>query len=219
MAVNLGSFLGDLKDEYGEDLQEANKSVGGAWSGPPLPANQEYRIRVVEGEWKTSNSGKENVVITWEIVEPEEFAGRRGRNYYGTDTSNQINKEQFAKLILATGVSTDNVRDDEEGWKEFASRFIDTTIVAPLRSWGDEDDQYSLRWVNKDTGQALKDNIKPAKKKTDLNALKPSSIGFAKSGSEQAEPFPDTTPATPVAPSVAADAGSTGIKLPPGLGG
>ncbi len=214
MSVNLGDFLGDLKDEYGENLEEADK-VTGAWSGPPLPLNQEYRIRIVEGEWKTANSGKDNVVITWEIVEPAEFAGRRGRNYYGTSDPNKITKEQFARLILAAGVSTENVRDDDDGWREFASRFIDKVIVAPLRSWGDENDQYSLRWTNKDTGQELKEDIKPIKPKTDLSVLKPT-VGFTKPGPEQGEPFPDK-PVIPT-PSVATPS-SSGVKLPPGLGG
>lgn len=211
MSVNLGDFLGNLKDEYGQNLEEADK-VTGAWSGPALPLNQEYRIKIVEGEWKTSNAGKENVVVTWEIVEPVEFAGRRGRNYYGTSDPTQITREQFAKLILATGISTDDSNGD---WNEFAARFVDTTIVAPLRSWGDENDQYSLRWTNKDTGQVLKDTISPIKPKTDLSILKPQ-VGFAKEST--GEPFPEERVVTSEVPSVTATVPS-GIKLPPGIGG
>lgn len=207
--MELKDFLGALKDQYGDNLEKADKSVGGAWIGDPIPVDREYNIKIVYAEYKPSNAGNYNVVITFEINDEEsDFNGRRGREYYPTDTQNEISARKFSELILASGVSLENAGTD---WGLFAEQFVGTTYIAALRAWGEDGDQYGIRWINADRGQSPKLKINPPKVSAKVN-LRPT-ISIPKE-----EPFPDTPQTSSISIPSVSSPGIGGPKLPPGLG-
>lgn len=210
--VSLQDFLKDIKTNFQKDMDKAREGVAsGAWDGPPLPLDREYRVEVEKGEYKASNRGTMNLVLTYVITAPDEFSGRKMQEYYQPEPGNEIAQRKLSELIGALGPSLDGLGTD---WEVLAKRFEGATGVVALRVWGENDDRYGVRWINSDRGQELKTNVKPPKPKNAGKSLRPD-VQIRKD-----EPFPATaTQATaddqPALPNTARPSG--GPNLPPGL--
>ena len=222
------TFLDGAKEEFKDAL--AGKRTGGGFDGPPLPQNLQYRGQISRGEWRQAQtSGKWSFSMTFEVLEPEEFAGRKFTEYYsiGSDTNN-IGREKLATLIGASGVdanSFDRTGDVEKDNAAFAKLFEGTQYVVAVRTWGDDMDRTGLRYLNKDYGQTLLTNVEPPKpkggnlpNKKGGGPLK-ADISIPK-GDDQTEEQPDTPNTEPdEQPQVTFPGGKSpsGVTLPPGL--
>lgn len=219
----LGDLIKGLQTEYGENLERADTGPAGGFDGPPLPETIEYRLEVVKGEYKASKQGNQMVVLTLEVLEPEEWAGRKVQENLMAGGESWA-REKFAKTVSALGVSLSGISGDD--WDGFAQLFVGQTAVGTMKTWGEQEDRSGVRWLNKDVGQSLRTNISPPKKKSNTgNSLRPDIV------INKTEPFPaepgvvnaDGTPeAAPTLPSSGVGVGAaayTGPRLPPGLGG
>lgn len=215
--VSLQDFLKDIKTNYQQDMDKAREGVAsGAWDGPPLPLELEYRVEVEKGEYAASKRGPMQLSLTYVITEPAEYAGRKLQEYYQPDPGNEIAQRKLSELIGALGASLDGLGSE---WAELAKRFEGSTGVIALRVWGDENDRYGVRWINSDRGQTLKTNVKPPKPKGGTGKSLRPDVNINKG-----EPFPASQPA-PAAPAAPAEQSLPGAgarpagapNLPPGL--
>lgn len=213
----LQDLIGKIKTEH-NDLYEAAKAgqtPTSAWDGPPLPQNLEYRVTVDSAEYKASkSSGRNQFVLTYEVNEPAEFAGRKVQDYYSPTPTNTIASEQLAKLFGALKANLEGWGEDLEG---FVKQFEGKSLVIAVRTWGEDADRTGVRWVNPDYGQTLKTDIKPPKAKADTSKLT--------ADIEIPKPQTPAEPATVAAPiaqpnqTTAPLPTSGGPNLPPGLRG
>lgn len=200
----------DLKEEY----NKSKDGPSGAWSGPPLPLNLEYRVEVDTAEIKPSKAGNKQIVLTFIITQPEEFGGRKLQSYYPLDIANEISARKLASLFGSFGVDLTNFKSNDE---EFCAQFVGQTAVVALDTWGDDNDRYGIRWLNGDRGQTLKSDVKPKKAKTNSSSLRPD-ISIPRP--DAATSGPASAPASPVVPNgLPSSARPGGVQLPPGLGG
>lgn len=213
---SLQDLIGTIKTQHADRFEDAKEGKGpsGMWDGPPLPLNNEYRVVVDSTAYSPSKStGKMQFVFTYEITEPSEFAGRKLQDYVSPTPTNQIGSEQLANLFGA-------LRADLDGWGDnfeaFVKQFEGRTAIIALRTWGEENDRYGVRWVNADRGQKLKTDVKPPKQKANTNNLR-ADIQIPKDPEAAPAPAPVTPP--PAQPSAPAPAISGGPNLPPGLRG
>lgn len=232
--VNLQDFLGDIKKNYAEDLKKGAEGPTGSFDGPPLPENLEYRVTVDKAEYKPSKAGKYQLVLTYEVTEPAEFAGRKVQEYYATEPGNQISQSKMSKMLGALGPDLSNVGGD---WDTLTTRLTGLTGVITARTWGEANDRSGVRWVNADRGQTLRTNIAPQEAKggpknalrPDVSVPKPAPVTAAPAavseapepeyGDEPGEGFTEAPApaAAPVLPGTAAPRPAGGPNLPPGL--
>lgn len=217
--VSLQDLLKDIKTNHSTTYENAliGKSPAGAWDGPELPLELEYRVRVDKSELKASQaSGNVQIVLTFEIIEPEEFAGRKFQDYYSPKPTNEVGSRKLAELFGALQASLDGWGEDSDG---FVNQFTDRHATVTLRRWGQANDRTGVRYINLDRGQTLRTNIVPPKVKaapTTGADLRPE-INIPK---EEAQNPGAVTPPT-IAPPVIETQTITppGVNLPPGLVG
>jgi hypothetical protein len=186
------------KDSALQDAVSGRASAGG-FDGPPLPISRQYRATIVRGEWHQSQAGKYSFAFTFEVTEDiyDEFVGRKFTEYYSIDESaNQVAKEKFARLLGESAIPHDQFTGDNE---QDAHLFEGTEYVIATRVWGEEDDRTGIRYLNRDRGQKLLDNIPPPKSaKGTKKPLRPDISVNKNRGPQQEEaeeePFPEGEP-------------------------
>lgn len=208
--------LGDILDLIGDNQTEYDKAASGQGSGPSsdwetsdLPLTREYRVKVFKAEVKNSKAGNTQIVLSLEVLEPEEFAGKKFQEYVNPAPTNEVGSKVLSQLFGA-------LRADATGLGKndlplYVDRFIDKTMVVTLRRWGSEMDRTSLRFTNFDAGQELRENITPPKVSAPKKDLRPD-INIPRREVSADGPFPATPPiAIPTTASVSVP------NLPPGL--
>lgn len=213
----LTDLLGGLATEFPDQI--AGKSPASGFDGPPLPENRQYRAEIVRGEWRQSTgSGNWSFSFTFEVTEPAEFAGRKFSEYYDPN-GHQASREKLSRLIGESGLNLDEV--DKSDYDVFAKAFEGTSYVVATRIWGTENDRTGLRYLNKDRGQALQENIKPPVKKTPPADLQRPDISVLKAQQEAAAQAAGQTEESAPAPESAPQLPGAGVRppvtLPPGL--
>ncbi len=218
--VSLQDLLKDIKANHGTtyDNALAGKSPAGAWDGPELPLDLEYRVQVAKAEFKASQaSGQPQIVLTYEILEPEEFAGRKIQDYYSPKPTNEVGSRKLAELFGALQATMEGWGDDFDG---FVGQFTDKKATVTLRRWGQNNDRTGVRYINLDKGQALRTNVTPPKPRAATTAasdLRPE-INIPKDDVPAAAVTPP--PVTPPAEEKQTVTPPTGgVNLPPGLAG
>lgn len=213
---SLTDLLGDITKQFGDRMEavKEGRAPANAWDGPPMPLSNEYRVKVDTSTYQPSKAGKNQFVLTYEIQEPEEFAGRKVQAYYNPAPTNEAGSRQLADLFASLKAKLDGWGDDFEG---FAAQFVGTTAVVTLDTWGDEEDRYGIRWINADRGQTLKTDIKPKVKKKSTSGLS-ADIQIPKNDAPASDkPIvspPEAQAETPATPAVSPPSGP---NLPPGL--
>lgn len=73
----------------------------------PVPQG-DYLVQVVDEKTKMTKSGGEMIILTWEILEPERFAGRKifeNLNIFNSnETAQRIARERLANIMRAAGL-------------------------------------------------------------------------------------------------------------------
>lgn len=202
--------IGDYIDDY-EDAK-AGKTPNSQWD-VDLPLDREYRLQVEEATFAPSkSSGKDQITLTYVVLEPEEFAGAKFQEYQSPNPTNTVGSQKLAQLFGALQASFDGFGSDIAA---FVQQFEGRTVVAALRKWGQEMDRTSTRWVNADRGQALKTDVKPPNTKSGGSKDLRADVVIPKAD----EPFPAVTPG--IVPSTAQTVTTPplpgGVNLPPGL--
>lgn len=216
---SLTDLLGDITKQFGDrmDAVKEGRAPNSAWDGPPMPLTNEYRVVVDTSTYQPSKAGKNQFVITYEIQEPTEYAGRKVQAYYNPAPTNEAGSRQLADLFASLKAKLDGWGDDFEG---FAAQFVGTTAVITLDTWGDEEDRYGVRWINADRGQTLKTDVKPKVKKSGggTSNLK-ADIIIPKDDAPASQTQAVTPPETVAPPAAASPSVSppSGPNLPPGL--
>jgi hypothetical protein len=227
---DLSNLLGDLATEFPEEIEGKNANSG--FDGPPLPSTRQYRATISRAEWRQAqSSGKWSYSITFEITEDPkgEFVGRKFSDYYNLDASaGEVGRSKFARLIGESGIDLKTADTSSEA--TFAKEFEGKNFVIATRIWGDAMDRNGIRYLNRDRGQKLLDNITPAPAelrarqgtsgglKADIQIPKQGETDTAVSEptgeeAESGQPVQETVrlPGTNTAPG--------GVRLPPGLRG
>lgn len=211
-----------------EALQDAvsGKASAGGFDGPPLAVTRQYRATITRGEWRQAqNSGKFSFAFTFEITEDihDEFVGRKFSEYYSIDKdAHKVGKEKFARLLGESGINAADFTGDNE---KDAKLFEGTEYVIATRIWGEDGDRTGLRYLNRDRGQALLDNIPAPKQQGGAKAPLRADISVNKQkGPAEEEPFPaeeaqEEAPVEAEKPKVNLPGASRpqGVNLPPGL--
>lgn len=214
---SLQELLKDLQKDHAKDIARAQEGVpSGQWD-VELPLDREYRATVANCTYGAAkSSGKPQFVFTFEILEPEEFAGSKFQEYVAETPPNEFAARSMGELFGALGGFEATTNDKEA----FAAEFIDRTAVIAIRHWGDEPKRNGLRWVNADRGQSLRTAIKPPKESKPATDLRPE-INIPKD-----EPQEQVAPVTPpvqeevqTPPPAQTTSLPGGVNLPPGLRG
>ncbi len=209
---SLQDLLGQIQGEHKEAFDNARegKAPNGDWNAD-LPLNLEYRVRVDKAEYKNSQtSGKPQIVLTYEVVEPAEYAGAKFQDYQSPQPTTTVGAEVLAKTFGALQAKLDGWGND---FAAFVGQFEDRTAVVALRRWGQNDDRIGIRYINLDKGQTLSTKVNPPRKRADASNLRPE-INIPKepaSGGDTPAPAP-----APSVPNLPTGAGG-GPNLPPGL--
>lgn len=214
---SLQDLLGitDYQDDF-EDAKAGN-TPNSQWD-VDLPLTNEYRLSVEEASYGPSKaSGKNQIVLTFAVVEPVEFAGAKFQEYISPNPTNTVGSQILAKMFGALQASFDGYGPDDLA--SFVKQFEGRTVVAALRKWGENEDRTSTRWVNLDKGQALKTDVKPPKSKGGNTTGLTADINIPKQETVAPPitiPTADPAPAQQPLPGVNLPGGP---NLPPGLRG
>lgn len=214
---SLASLLGDIKANYASqyDDAKAGKNPAGDWNND-LPLDREYRIECTKAEYKPSKAGNPQIVITWEVLEPTEFAGSKFQDYQGMKPTTTVGGEILSKFLGTMQVDL-GIADESL----FAKQFEGKVVVAALRTWGEDGDRIATRYVNVDKGQTLSTSVKPPKTKGSTGPLGadvniPKQPDAAPQAPQIAIPDAVTQPVSaPAAPVTL----PPGVNLPPGISG
>jgi hypothetical protein len=233
--VNLQDFLGDLNKNYKKDMDKSASGPSGAFDGPPLPPELEYRVTVDSADYKASKAGNWQLVVTYEVQEPSEHAGRKIQEYYATQPGNEIAQRKVSQVLGALGPDLAGVGSD---WEVLTQRLVGLSGVIAVRIWGENNDRTGVRWINADRGQALRTNVPPPKAQAgpknalrpDVSVPKPAAAVVPAPAAEEApeaaveayeeapaESAPIPTPAVPPTTLPGATRPTGGPNLPPGL--
>lgn len=207
----LQDLLGDILKDHQEAFEQAARGdrPTSSWDGPPLPLELEYRVEVDTSVFKTSNAGREQIAMTFVVLEPEEYAGRKFQDYYAPKAGNEVGARQFAQMVGAFQGKMDGWDND---WDGFASQFEGKTGVVALRVWGQDNDRFGVRWINADRGQALSTNVKPPRPQSKKLVTGQADIVIPKAQ----EAVSTVTPPI-VVPTQGESIAPKGVNLPPGL--
>lgn len=214
----LTDLIGGIVEQFPDEA--AGKSPASGFDGPPLPETRQYRAEIVRGEWRQAvGSGIWQFAFTFEIQEPEEWAGRKFSENYNPE-GHVASREKLARLIGESGLDMSEV--DQSSYDAFADAFVGTKYVIATRTWGTENDRTGLRYLNKDRGQELQTSIKPPVKKTQTANLGKPDISVLKNqaAASSAPPASEETAEAPVeaaAPGLPGNGSRPPINLPPGL--
>lgn len=224
-------FLGEIGEQFPDELE--GKSTFGGFDGPPLDPTRQYRAEIARGEWRQSRAGNWQFAFTFEVIEDlkDEFVGRKFTEYFTIDKGAKDGaKQAFARFIGESGL---NVADlDQSSNENFAKEFEGCRYVIATRVWGEEQDQTGIRYLNRDRGQELKDNVKPPVNRGPGGSSKP--LNPEINVNKDRGPFPEAPTEAEEAPAQDNDlaaATSTeqkvnlpgsgtrpvGVNLPPGL--
>lgn len=199
--------IGDYTEEF-EDAK-AGKAPNSQWD-VNLPLNLEYRLTVDTADYSKSKAGKDQIVLTWAVVEPEAYAGAKFQTYHSPNPTNTVGSQILAKLFGALQASFDGYGTDIAA---FVKQFEGRTVVAALKTWGQENDRYETRWTNTDRGQTLRTDLKPPKGQSSSASDLRADVVIPKADEPSA---PVVTPPV-ITPPVVSPPG--GVNLPPGLRG
>lgn len=209
----IGEFISDAEKEFPDEL-EGRQTMGG-FDGPPLAMTRQYRARVARGEWRQANtSGKWSFSITFEIVEDPhgEFVGRKFSEYYSIDKgAHEAARRAFSRFLGESGLDIPSISNQEN--EDFIKNFEDITYVVATRTWGDDGDNTGIRYLNRDRGQKLQENIKPPKAPGSVSKPLRADINIKK----EEEPFPETAPLEEAAAAPQVSLPGTGSSRPPGV--
>jgi hypothetical protein len=211
---SLQDILGKIMSQAGEEFERAKAGPTGNWE-VDLPLNLEYRLKVTKAEFSPSkSSGRDQIVLTYEVQEPAEFAGAMIQEYQNPNPDNTIGISVLSKLFGALDADMTSFTD----YPSFVQQFEGRTIVAAVRKWGEQNDRTGLRYVNKDVGQSLKTDVKPPKQRGATSADLRPDIQIPKPVEEAQVPLQDNATITPTTPSSTTTANLPGgVNLPPGL--
>jgi len=210
MSDSLEDLLKSLQKDFGKEYDQgaSGQAPGGNWD-VDLPVTLEYRATVTKAEYKPSKQGKPQIVLTYEITEPSEYAGTMLQQYVDPKPTQTWQSEQLAKLFGALRADLTKSSD----WNAFVADFEDRTVVVAVNKWGEANDRNGVRYVNADRGQVLKTNVAPPKGRGATTANLRPDIQIPKDPEPQT-PEPPKPAATPPLPG---GAQSSGVNLPPGL--
>ncbi len=222
MEVSLQDLLKNLSTNHAETFDKASRgeTPSGAWDGPPLPLNLDYRVAVDSAEYKKSvASGRPQIVLTFEVQEPAEFKGRKFQDYFNPKPDQEVGARKLAELFGALQAKTEGWGEDFEG---FVKQFEGRTAVVTVRHWGTDNDRVGIRYINLDKGQELRTNVALAKSrgaKTSTADLRPDiNIPKSEGPGETAPAAPSVIPSqTATEAPVTAPPLPGGPNLPPGL--
>lgn len=210
--LKLSDMLGDVLNNNKEAFDKASRGEGGPSGAYDtlLPTNLEYRVDVVKSEFKKSQAGREQIVLTYEVTEPSEFSGCRVQDYIDPKPSNENSSRALSSKLGALQAKLDGWGEDFDA---FVKQFEGKTVVISIRQWGDPEPRNGVRFTNLDKGQTLRTNVAPQKasSSTTTAQLRPE-INIPKD--EPSDAAPNITP--PPASVMPTGAGS-GANLPPGL--
>lgn len=208
---SLASLLGDIKSNYAKEYEDAKagKSPAGDWNND-LPLDREYRIEVSKSEYKLSKNGQPQIVVTYEVLEPVEFAGSKFQDYQGLKPTTTVGSEILSKF-LGTMQADLNITDEAA----FGAQFEGKVVVAALRTWGNDNDRIGTRYINIDKGQTLSTAVKPPKSKSSSPLGADVQIPKQQDAAPAAAPIQIPEAVTTAAP----PAPPAGVNLPPGLQG
>jgi hypothetical protein len=158
---SVADFIGEATKDFSDEME--GKSPMGGFDGPPLDTTRQYRVQVARAEWRQAQgSGKWSFAITFEVIEDlqDEFVGRKFSEYYNIDQgAHEAAKRAFSRFLGESGL---DIRDlDQSDNEAFISNFEGVQYVIAPRTWGEDDDRTGVRYLNRDRGQPLLDNIKP----------------------------------------------------------
>ena len=192
----LSDVLGPVIEKYDADLTGLNRPQS-AWDGPTLPENLEYRCEVTSAEFADSKAGNSMIKLTLDVLEPSEWAGRKLQQTVMLKHDQAWAVDRFAETLFAFGVA--GLDTYGEDINRFTNDFVGAKVIIAVNVWGDNSDRSGVRWVNRDTGRALRANIAPPKGATNGSKLRPDIVI-----TKQPEPLVSAAP--------------SGVRLPPGLG-
>jgi hypothetical protein len=209
---SLQDLLGTIATEYKEAFDNAANGTGGPtgdWRND-LPLTLEYRVRVDKAEYKNSKAGVPQIVLTYEVLEPAEYAGAKFQDYQTAQPTTSIGSEILAKTFGALQAKLDGWGND---FQAFVGQFEDRTAVVALLTWGQAEDRIGVRYINLDRGQQLSTKVVPKGSKRPASSDLRPDIQIPKDAGE--EPFPASQPAVTPPPISPPTVG--GPNLPPGL--
>lgn len=128
---------------------------------PDLPHDREYRVEVVESEYKHSQAGAEGIRFVLEVTEGDYRGGKVWENVYFT--GHPFQGQRLAVLLAAAGAEADSV-------EEAAKVIVGGRLVIALKE-GNDPRYPQTRWINLDQGQKLREGIKPPKGQSSNPAL------------------------------------------------
>lgn len=209
----LSDMLGDVLGKNKEAFEKASRGENGPSGAYDtlLPTNLEYRVDIVNSEFKKSQAGREQIVLTYEVIEPEEFAGCRLQDYIDPKPATENASRGLASKLGALQAQVTGWGEDFDG---FVKQFLGKTVIVSVRHWGDPEPRNGVRFTNQDKGQALRTNVQPQKASTSTTTaqLRPE-INIPKDK-------PETIEEAPVATQTVLPTGAgSGANLPPGLRG
>lgn len=216
---SLQDVLKSLQEDFGDTIEKAREGAPtGSWD-VDLPEELEYRCTIVGSEYVAAkSSGKPQAKITFEVNEPEAYAGAKFQGYYQIPPENEASSRKLAELLGSLVTDGGSWGNDTEG---FVGSWVDTSIVVVTNKWGEQNDRIGVRYVNADRGQTLRTDIKPPKPRRSAPADLRPEINIPKE--ETAAPAEQATVTPPVVESAPAPAQTTslpgGVNLPPGLRG
>lgn len=209
--TSLADLLKTIQKDYGKEFQNAADGIApnGNWD-VDLPVTLEYRAVVTKSEFGKSKAGKDQISVTYEIQEPEEYKGAMLSQYIDPNPTQTWQVEQLAKVFGALGADL-SLADDYEA---FAKAFEDRSVVIATNKWGEANDRNGVRYVNADRGQSLKTNVAPPKARGGNSASLRPDITIPKNTDTEVQTAPVTPPSVPLPGGT-----SAGPNLPPGLRG
>jgi len=208
---SLQDLLNSIKNDYAKEFDQAASGVGpsGNWD-IDLPVTQEYRAIVTKSEFgKSKSGGKDQIIITYEVQEPEQYKDAMLQQYVDPNPTQTWQTESLAKLFGALRADLNKLGDFDDFVKDFEGK----TVVLATNKWGEANDRNGVRYVNADRGQTLKSDVKPPKSRGTSASLRPD-ITIPKD-----ESAPPVAPPAEIPPSSPLPGGaqSSGVNLPPGL--
>lgn len=167
---------------------------------PDLPHDREYRVEIVEANFKHSNAGAEGIGYVMEVVEGEFKGGKVWDNIYFT--GHPFQGQRLAVLLASANADADSV-------EEAAKAIVGGKLVIALKE-GNDPRYPQTRWLNLDQGQKLREGLKPPKSQSSGGgALSADAVDSMIQQRTTSAPAPTSPPPVATTPRP-----TGGIKLP-----